>query len=263
MSGSAPQTWEPDRYLAFADQRLRPALDLLARVPLDGATHVTDLGCGTGSVTPHLRQRFAQAELIALDRSPEMLEAARSAHRGMARWLQGDAALWQPAQLQDLIYSNAALHWLDGHDTLFPRLMGFVRPGGVLAVQMPNQFFEPSHALMREVAQGGPWADVLRPLLRVAPVAEAEQYYDWLAPLCQSIDIWHTTYMQALSGDDRVLEWISSTALKPLLEALRTDHLAAFRATLADKLREAYPRRADGTTLFPFKRLFIVAVRKA
>lgn len=262
---AAPQSWDPDHYLSFADLRLRPALDLLARVPLDDAARtvkqVTDLGCGTGNVTPYLHARFPLAEIRGIDRSPEMLASARAAYRGVASWVQADATLWKPAAAQDLIYSNAALHWLDGHGVLFPRLAGFLAPGGVLAVQMPNQFAEPSHALMRDVAASGPWAQTLSPKLRPAPVADPGQYYDWLKPTCESVDVWQTTYSQVLHGDDAVLDWIASTALKPLLEALGPDQVSPFRDALAAELRQAYPQRADGTTLFAFKRLFVVAQR--
>lgn len=258
---AAPQVWDPDHYLAYADLRLRPALDLLARVPLAEAAQVTDLGCGAGSVTPYLRHRFLLADIQGVDHSPEMLGAARTVHRDVAHWVQADVAHWQPAQAQDLIFSNAALHWLDGHEVLFPRLMGFVKPGGVLAVQMPDQFDQPSHVLMRETAAEGPWAQTLGALLRPAPVAEAGRYYDWLKPHCASVDIWRTTYVQELRGDDAVLNWIASTALKPLLEALAPAQVPPFRERLAAKLCEAYPKRANGVTLFAFQRLFIVGVR--
>ena len=258
---TAPQAWDPHHYLTYADLRLRPALDLLARVPLETATQVTDLGCGAGSVTPYLRHRFPNAAIQGVDHSPEMLSAARTVHRDLAHWVQADVARWQPPQVQDLIFSNAALQWLDGHEVLFPRLLGFLNPGGVLAVQMPDQFDQPSHVLMREVAADGPWAQTLIPLLRPAPVAEAGRYYDWLKPLSASVDIWRTTYVQELNGDDAVLNWIASTALKPLLEALPPAQVPPFRETLAAKLREAYPQCVGGVTLFAFQRLFIVAVR--
>ena len=258
---AAPGSWNPQQYLTFADQRLRPALDLLARVPLDAAKRVTDLGCGPGNVTPYLRQRFADAILTGVDSSPQMLSAARAASGDVATWVQADAAHWQPDQPQDLIYSNALLQWLDGHKTLFLKLLGQVRPGGVLAVQMPNQFNEPSHVLMREVAARGPWAATLAPLLRPAPVASPAQYYDWLAPQCSHLDIWQSDYLQTLEGDDAVLNWLSSTALKPLLEALPPDQTTPFRDALAARLHTAYPPRSDGRTLFAFKRMFIVARR--
>jgi len=264
MNGASPQTWEPGAYLKFADLRLRPALDLLAHVALERAAQITDLGCGAGNVTPFLHRRWPDGEITALDSSPEMLTRAKTEQVYLdVTWQQTDVRQWAAPnsshKQQDLIYSNAVLHWLDDHQKLFPRLMGKLNPGGVLAVQMPSQFSEPSHVLMQQVARTGPWADVLTPLLRGTPVAEPDAYYDWLIPYCASLDIWQTIYTQVLDGDHAVLNWISSTALKPLLEALDEAPRRAFKAALTDELARAYPKRADGKTLFAFRRLFIVA----
>jgi len=260
MSEASPQTWEPGAYLKFADLRLRPALDLLAQVALESPARITDLGCGAGNVTPFLRRRWPDGQITALDSSPEMLARAKAEHGELnVAWRQADVRDWAAAEPQDLIYSNAVLHWVDNHETLFPRLLGELAPGGVLAVQMPNQFAQPSHALMRQVARTGPWADVLTPLLRDAPVAEPGAYYDWLSPHCARLDIWQTTYEQVMDGDDAVLNWIASTALKPLLEALDDEPRRAFKTALAGELARAYPKRAEGKTLFAFQRLFIVA----
>lgn len=260
---AALHTWDPAHYLKYANQRIRPALDILACIPLEDARRVTDLGCGPGNVVEYLKARYPAAVIEGVDVSVEMLNAAKKTYGTFAKWNQADIRTWQPDGPQDLIYSNAALQWVGAHEMLFPRFMGFVRPGGVLAVQMPNQFNEPSHVIMRAVAQDGPWAHRLKPLLREAPVAEPEQYYDWLKPQCDTVDIWQTAYNQVLDGHDPVLDWISSTALKPLCEALPADQREPFREALGAALREAYPKRQDGTTLFPFKRLFIVAVKAA
>lgn len=260
MREASPHAWEPGAYLKFADLRLRPALDLLAQVPLERPARITDLGCGAGNVTPFLRRRWPDGEITALDSSPEMLACAKAEQAGLdVTWQQADVRDWTASEPQDLIYSNAVLHWLDDHEQLFPRLMGGLNPGGVLAVQMPSQFAQPSHVLMRQVAQSGPWAETLTPLLRDAPVAEPDLYYDWLMPYCASLDIWQTTYTQVLDGDDAVLNWVSSTALKPLLEALDEAPRQAFKDALAAELNFAYPKRTDGKTLFAFRRLFVVA----
>lgn len=260
MTEASPLEWKPDDYLQFEDLRLRPALDLLAQVPLQNPLQVIDLGCGPGNVTQFLRRRWPDANITGLDSSAAMLTRAKAEH--LARrvtWQQADVRTWTAPESQDLIYSNAVLHWVDDHAALFPRLMGELNPGGVLAVQMPNQFNEPSHKLMREVARSGPWAGVLAPLLRPAPVAGIGMYYDWLQPLSTRLNIWETTYTQALEGDDPVLNWITSTALNPLLEALDIDMRSAYRAALTAELRSAYPKHPDAKTLFPFRRLFMIA----
>jgi len=253
--------WDPDQYLQYADQRLRPALDLLARVPLREAHTIFDLGCGPGTISPYIRSAFAGADIEGVDSSPKMLEAAQQHNEPDITWVQADIASWQPQISADLIYSNAALQWLDDHEHLFARLMGFVTPGGVLAVQMPNQFDQPSHVLMREVAGTGPWASFLKPHLRAAPVAKPASYFAWLSSMCSNVDIWQTQYSHVLTGPDPVLNWMSSTALNPLYEALSDDLRPDFQAALAEKLRAAYPQTEHGTTLFGFTRLFVVATK--
>jgi trans-aconitate 2-methyltransferase len=252
-------SWSPERYLAFADHRTRPAVDLLARVPLAGPARVADLGCGPGNSTALLCARWPDAEVVGVDNSAEMLAEARAA--GLrARWLEADIASWAAGEPCDLIFSNAALQWLPDHASLLPRLLGELAPGGVLAVQMPRNFETPAHVLLREVACAGPWAArVAARLLRSA--AAPEWYHDLLAPRCAALDIWESEYLQVLGGEDPVLSWTRGTALRPVIEALAADEQERFEAEYAARLRKAYPRRADGRTLFPFRRLFIVARR--
>ncbi len=253
-------TWNAQSYLAFADQRTRPALDLLARVPLREAERVADLGCGPGNSTRLLVDRWPAAMVVGIDSSSDMLASARGSGIA-ATWVEADIATWAPDRAPDLIYSNAALHWVGDHETLLPRLLGCVRPGGVLAVQMPRNFEAPSHALLRATAESGPWADRLAGVLDWRPVAAPEWYYDLLAPHAGILDLWETMYLHILDGDDPVLSWTRGTALRPLMQALDGEDRAAFEAAYAARLREAYPRRVDGRTLFPFRRLFIVAQR--
>jgi trans-aconitate 2-methyltransferase len=251
-------SWHPDRYLAFDDHRTRPAADLLARVPLQAPEHVVDLGCGPGNSTALLALRWPDAEVLGIDSASSMLEKAR-ASGVRASWLQADIADWSPGAPVDLLFSNAALHWLPDHQYLLPRLRGQLRPGGVLAIQMPRNFQAASHVTLRELAAQGPWATRLEGIL-LDPVAPPAWYHDLLAPHA-AVDIWQTEYLQVLEGEDPVLRWTESTALRPVLEALDETASAAFKEAYAARLREAYPRRPDGTTLFPFLRLFIVARR--
>lgn len=256
--------WDPGQYLKFGGERLRPALDLLARVPLEAPARVVDLGCGTGSLTRILAERFAQAAVTGLDGSPEMLAtAARAAGPGeRIAWRQADIAGWTAQPPADLIYSNAALHWLADHERLFPHLMAQLAPGGVLAVQMPRNHHAPSHTLIEQGIQRRPGlAGRLKANPRPAPVAGPEFYFDLLRPLCASLDIWETEYLHVLKGDDPVVEWTRATALKPVLEVLGPEEREAFIAEYKEGCRAAYPRRADGSTLFAFRRIFVVAVR--
>jgi trans-aconitate 2-methyltransferase len=177
------------------------------------------------------------------------------------RWVQHGLADWRPDAPADVIYSNAALHWLPDHQQLLPALVGALAPGGVLAIQMPRNFSAPSHTLIEAAARAGPWSGKLEALIGPAPVAEPQYYYSLLAPLAASLDIWESEYLQVLSGEDPVKEWTKGTWLMQFIDQLEPAERTAFEADYAQRLRAAYPRRPDGTTLFPFRRLFIVLQR--
>ena len=252
-------TWDPQQYSRFAGQRLRPALDLIARIPIEHPSTVVDLGCGTGNVTRLLRSRWPDASITGVDGSPQMLAEARKTQADIG-WEEIDVAGWNPPAKFDLVFSNAALHWLDEHPALFARLCGNVGGGGVLAVQMPRNFAAPSHTLMYELASSPPWRDALARLLRPQPVLSPEAYYGLLAPITRFLDIWETEYLQILEGENPVAEWTKGTWLAPLLAALAPDARTGFESEYRRRVVQAYPRQRDGKTLFPFRRLFIVAV---
>jgi trans-aconitate 2-methyltransferase len=250
--------WDPTIYSTFAAPRLRPAVDLLARIGADAPGRVADLGCGTGNVTRLLAERWPNAEVTGIDSSPEMLATARQA-AGRVRWVEADIATWAPTQPVDVLYSNAALHWLGDHGALFRRLMDMVVEGGWLAVQMPHNHHAASHTAMADAAAAGPWAEALAPVLRDQPVADAAFYYDALSPFVDQLDIWETEYLHVLAGDNPVVTWTTGTALRPLLDRLDEPWRAQFLADYSQRIRAAYPPRADGHTLLPFRRMFIVA----
>ncbi|MEZ5293151.1 MAG: methyltransferase domain-containing protein [Vicinamibacterales bacterium] len=253
--------WNPDQYLRFAEPRLRPALDLMGRLvfPDGGPTTVVDLGCGTGSVTALLMARWPAASVTGIDNSAEMLARAAAAVPA-GHWVEAPVDGWTAPDGVDLAFSNAALHWLPDHGTLFPHLATQVRSGGRLAVQMPRNFAAPSHTGIAETARSGPWRARLEPLIRETPVLTPAQYYAALQPF-GDVDIWETEYLQVLHGPDPVKEWTKGTWLRPFLAALDGSERDAFEAEYAARMRDAYPARADGTTLFPFRRLFIVLRR--
>ncbi len=263
-------SWNPQQYLEFEDHRLRPAIDLLARVAADGPRAVVDLGCGAGNVTRLLARRWPGASVVGVDNSEPMLSKARAAASDLAhvRFEACDLATWSPDGAVDVVYSNAALHWLPDHASLFPRLARTVADGGVLAVQMPRNFEAPSHVAVAEVATSERWRARLASLARPAPVAAPEAYLRWLAPHCASVDVWETTYLQRLSargdGEHPVVAFVSGTWLLPFVERLGDDEEARrdFVGDYRERIARAYPREPDGSTLFPFRRLFVVAVAR-
>ena len=249
--------WDPTQYLKFADHRLRPAIDLLNRIDAE-PSEVVDLGAGAGNVTRLIKMRWPGARVTGVDTSQEMLAKAAAAAPEIA-WQLADLGAWRPERPVDVIYSNAALHWLEGHDALFPALFSSLAPGGVLAVQMPRNFSAPSHTSMAEAARSGPWRAKLEPLLRPSPTGDPAFYYGLLASRAAALDIWETEYLQVLDGDNPVKEWTKGTWLRPLLDALEEPQRSGFEAAYAGLVAKAYPPRADGRTLFPFRRLFIIA----
>lgn len=253
--------WDPEQYLGFADYRLRPGLDLINAIPHKHPRRIVDLGCGTGALIGALQGRWPEAEIEGIDRSAEMLGKARKDHPNAA-FAQAEIADWTPEGAVDVLFSNAVLHWLDDHDALFARLFEALAPGGVLALQMPCNHGQPSHSAIADTVEAGPWTAQLKPLLRSDPVAPPEHYYKLLAPLAARATIWQTEYLQILEGPDAVKEWTKGTALKPFLDALDESERDDFEADYAARVRQAYVTTGNGETLFPFRRLFIVAEAK-
>lgn len=255
--------WNPALYRRFEDERTRPAAELLARVPLTEAAHVVDLGCGPGNSTELLVQRFAGAAVVGTDNSEAMLASARE-RLPQARFECSDIATWQPEVPPDLIYANAALQWVPNHEALIPRLFAALAPGGVLAIQMPDNRQEPTHRLMREVAAEAPWAiaignaDKLRTLL-----LSIDGYYDLLAGDAAKVDVWRTAYHHPMASAAAIVEWVSGTGLKPFVDRLTPELRSSYLAEYEKRIATAYPPRSDGRLLLAFPRMFIVAQRKA
>ncbi|HEY1706819.1 MAG TPA: trans-aconitate 2-methyltransferase [Rhizomicrobium sp.] len=259
MAYMAGMTWNPTSYLAFASERTRPAAELLARIPLETPQAVADVGCGPGNSTALLVERWPHADVEGLDSSPDMIAEAE-ASGVVAHWTLTDAATWTAERAFDVMFSNAAYQWMPDHRALLPRLLKFVKRGGAFAFQVPCNFNAPSHVLMRETANDGPWAAKLQNI-REASVLGVADYFDILEPHAARIDIWETEYLQVLEGEDAVYRWVSATGLRPFVQALEGAEREAFIAAYKTRLNAAYPLRADGRTLFPFQRLFAVALR--
>jgi trans-aconitate 2-methyltransferase len=250
--------WDPKTYMSFGAERTRPAIELLARVPLESPARVADLGCGPGNSTALLVAHWPNADVEGVDSSAEMLSDARKSDI-KARWTQADISAWEPSSDYDVIFSNAAYQWVSDHTALLPRLVSHVAPGGAFAFQVPRNFGDPCHTLMHEVAQNDRWAAKLKGVRDRASVLEPEAYFGILEPRCDRIDIWEIRYVQVLTGEDAVYRWMMGTGLRPFANALEGAEREAFLAEYRRRVGEAYPMRAGGVTLYPFRRLFCVA----
>ena len=260
-------SWDPASYLQYTGERLRPAIDLLARVPLGQPRSIVDLGCGAGNVTALLAQRWPDAQIMGIDNDEAMLARARAgAHATKTRFVAGDLAHWRTPDAPDLIYSNAALHWVGDHAALFPALAARLAPGGALAVQMPRNFDAPSHRSVDETALCSRWRAVVGDLVRPPPVAAPEQYHRWLAGSAAQVDVWETVYLQRLAarddGEHPVVAFVSGTWLVPYFAALGDARKADFLDDYRARIEAAYPRGPDGSVFFPFRRLFLVALAR-
>ncbi|HEV7420495.1 MAG TPA: trans-aconitate 2-methyltransferase [Mycobacterium sp.] len=250
--------WNPDVYLAFADDRARPFFDLLSRVGAEAPRRVVDLGCGPGNLTSHLQERWPDAVVEALDSSPEMVRAARG--RGIDARV-GDVDAWQPPPDTDVVLSNAALQWVPTHRELLLRWTKQLPEGAWIAMQVPGNFDSPSHVAVRELAAKPQWATALGdfPFRADKVVDHPAEYAARLADAGCTVDAWETTYVHQLTGATPVLDWISGTALTAVQSRLPEEQFAQFREELIPMLGAAYPARSDGVTYFPFRRVFVVA----
>jgi trans-aconitate 2-methyltransferase len=253
--------WDPGQYRKFGSERDRPFLDLIARIDADRPRRLVDLGCGPGNLTGLLPQRWPGAVVDGIDSSPEMIDSAAGV-AGVAgvKFQVADIASWRPEPDTDVVVSNAAFQWVPSHRLLLRSWAAALPSGAWLAWQVPGNFDQPSHALMRALASSPRWAPQLGDVLRPGdPVDPPSEYAALLLDLGWTADAWETTYVHVLSGPDPVLEWVRGTGLRPVLAGLTDDaERASFEAEYGSALRSAYPADADGRTLFPFRRIFCV-----
>lgn len=247
--------WNPSLYLQYASERTRPAAELLSRVALENARTVVDLGCGPGNSTTLLHQRWPSARIIGVDSSPNMLNEARKALPN-CHFVEANISKFRPEQSFDLLYANASLQWVPDHYELFPQLVSLLNYNGVLAVQMPDNWQEPTHVLMREVAYEQGYPDRGR-----TPLPGVHAYYDILTEAGCDVDIWRTTYYHIMESHQSIIDWVSSTGLRPWLQELSESEQRNYLARYHELLQEQYPLQENGKILLAFPRLFIVARR--
>jgi trans-aconitate 2-methyltransferase len=259
-------TWDADQYLKFEAERTRPCRDLADRVAVASPRRIIDLGCGPGNSTAVIAQRWPDARIHGLDNSPEMIQSARGKFPGR-EWIVGDIATWAVSNVSpfDVVFSNAAMQWVNDHGAVYPRLMRQVSPSGALAAQVPGNFDAPAHRIMREIASSPKWESRFPaggP--REWHVHDLAFYYDVLSPLAERLDLWETEYLHVLPSAQGIVDWYKGTGMRPFLDALASEEQRSeFAAEYLNEIRAAYPPRSDGRVLFPFRRLFVVAYQKS
>jgi len=251
-------TWNADQYLKFTQERTRPCYDLVGAIQSASVQRIIDLGCGPGNSTAVLARRWPQAEITGLDSAVSMIDVARR-EQSQHRWRAGDITEWAATETEqyDLIFSNAALQWVDDHAGLYPRILDRLRPGGVFAAQIPSDFEALPHRLMREVAPPG---------LEVKEWHSHTPafYYDVLAPRAAAVDVWQTEYQHVIPNADAIVEWYKGSALRSFFDAMSSDsERETFLSAFRERIRAAYRPQPDGKVLFPFLRLFVIASKAA
>jgi trans-aconitate 2-methyltransferase len=256
-------TWDPSQYLQFAKERTLPCHDLAGRVELAAPATIVDLGCGPGNSTEVIAKRWPAARITGLDNSADMIAAARKDQPGR-EWVVGDISTWARGDGNsfDLVFSNAAMQWVEDHATAFAGLLTRVAPGGALAIQMPGNYDSPAHLLMRELSQCAAWRSRFAKPVREWHVHDLPFYFDVLSPHASRVDLWATEYIHVMPEAGAIVEWYRGTGLRPFLQALDTDaDRNSFAIEYGKRLREAYRPQADGQILFPFRRIFMVAYK--
>lgn len=257
--------WSSSQYLKFGGERAVPTTDLLAKVPLEAPKRIIDLGCGPGNSTAVLSQRYPDADILGMDSSDDMLEKARATLPNV-KFIKADLETYVPEQPVDLLFSNAVFHWLPDQKRIpvMQNLLGSLAPGGVFAIQVPDNADEPSHRIMRDVAESqGPWVSRLRELKpALPPFPDFRILYKHLKPLCSKLDIWHTHYYHVLKDHQAIVEWVKGTGLRPFIDPLPEEQRREFQEKYLAEITNAYrPLEHDGQVVLKYPRLFIVAVR--
>ena len=252
--------WNPDIYLRYKSYRARPALDLIQQIPLDVDGPIIDLGCGPGNITRLLKEKWPDHLVYGVDKSETMLAKAREAFgKSSVNWQQGDITSWRPDEEFALVFSNAALHWVENHKQIIPRLMNAITPGGYLAFQIPITEDAPYQVCIRETVFSEPWRNKLAKAWMYKNPLEPGPLYDLLTPFSKSVDIWVTDYHHVLEGESPVAEWIMGTGLTPYLAELKDSEKEEFISEYTARIIDTYPKQADGKTLFLMKRMFAIA----
>lgn len=253
--------WNAAHYLKFGDERTRAAADLVARIQLNAPATIADLGCGPGNSTRLLRERWPNADIVGVDSSDDMLGTARDRYPDQ-KWITTDIARWQPADRLDLVYSNAALQWVPNHHSLVRRLLDLVAPNGALAFQIPSSTFATIRTLIYDISRQAPWNDRMAAAREMLTMQCPTFYYDALANDASRLDIWETEYIHIMDSPNAIVQWISSTGLRPFLSTLNNENERdRFISQLNEAARDAYPLQRDGKVLFPFRRTFVIAYR--
>jgi trans-aconitate 2-methyltransferase len=251
--------WNPAQYHQFRNERFAPFEDLFRLVKARARLRVVDLGCGTGELTRRLADRLPESEVLGIDSSPEMLARARAQERECLSFKQG--SIQEIEGEWDMVFSHAAIHWIDDHPALIPRLLSLVSRGGQLAVQLPSNHTHPTHTLIMEIASEEPFRHALNGWNRISPVLSIREYAELLYEHgAAEITVFEKVYPSLLEDSDGLAEWTAGSTLVPYFERLPEPLHEPFMTRYRERLRALFPA---APVFYTFRRILFAATRSA
>ncbi|NLJ31277.1 MAG: methyltransferase domain-containing protein [Clostridiales bacterium] len=253
--------WNSSEYLKFGNERTQPAIDLVNRIDCENPKKILDIGCGPGNSSKVLAQRYPDADILGIDNSPAMIEAAKIQHPDI-RFMQCDANrdLRTMDRDFDIIFSNACIQWIPDHDTLLKNMMCLLKPGGIIAIQTPMNYQEPIHQIIKEISASHKWSSQFENPRIVYNLTQSE-YYDLLSNIASDFCMWETTYFHKMKSHGDIIKWYRATGLRPYLNVLSEADKINFEKDIYDKLITAYPKQKNGEIIFRFPRFFFTAIK--
>ncbi len=255
------QDWNPQLYLKYKNERTQPSIDLVSRIIIDNPGTVIDIGCGPGNSTQILYERWPKSIITGLDNSPGMIKKAISDYPDQ-NWILSDISNADLKDKYDVVFSNAVIQWIPGHEQLIKNLFSITAKGGALAIQIPMFKNMPLGRSIEEVSKKDKWNQYTKGCEDLFTYHNYSFYYDVLGQYAGNIDIWETSYVHTMDSHEAILEWIRSTGLKPYLDRLENDTVKnEFETEILEEIKKKYPLQKNGKVLFPFIRLFFIAYK--
>jgi len=254
--------WNPDLYLKFKNERTQPSIDLISKINISfRPKSILDIGCGPGNSSQALLQRWPGAKLTGIDSSPNMIDKAKKSYPDNI-WIVADASKYTSDTKYDIVFSNATIQWIPNHENLFKNFLNMTNDGGVLAVSVPRFDEMPISKILNKVAGNEKWKTATKGCAETFTRYDYQFYYNLISPDYQTVEMWQTDYIHVLESQPAIIEWISSTGMKPYLDRLNEKEKTQFEDEVLSEVKHYYPVQNNGKVLFPFKRLFMIGYKQ-
>lgn len=254
--------WSSKQYLMFKNERTQPAIDLVNHICINDPQKIIDIGCGPGNSTQILAQRFPDAYILGVDNSPNMIETAKKDYPNLDfKICDAGKDLSNINNDFDIVFSNACIQWIPNHNELLKNMIGILKPGGILAVQMPMNYQEPIHKIIEEISSSDKWKSEFTNPRSIYNLTQSE-YFDLLSEISLEFSMWETTYYHKLKSHEDIMQWYSSTGLRPYLNVLSDEKKKIFEQEILDRITKEYPKQKNGEIIFRFPRFFFIAISK-